>query len=215
MSKNKKNQQKTKEINYYQTHDDAIDRLINAEEDNVPEVGAEELKQYESSALAKIPAWIKALFIKFWFNGAVCFFFLWGLGNYIVNYWNLLLVVGLAMGAITDLIVNNIFRFTAEEEHANDKWMLFPQKKFWTLFLNIAYAFVILACVVLLYSGINKIFAEGDEVPLGVEPILFGLFYLMFDMAVIGIKNLIVKAVANAKNTKESTSSNDEDTIQK
>lgn len=217
MSKKKKNQEipQNQQINYYQTHDDAIERLINAEDDNVPEVGAEELKQYESSALSKIPAWLKAMFIKFWFNGAVCFFFLWGLGNYIVNYWNLLLVVGLAMGAITDLIVNNIFRFTAEEDHSNDKWMLFPQKKFWTFFANIVYAFVILACVVLLYSGINKIFADGDDVPLGVEPILFGLFYLLFDMAVIGIKNLIVKAVVNAKDTKDHSSANDEDAIRK
>ncbi len=193
------------ETNYYQMHSDAIDRLINAEDGEVPEVGAEELKQYESGVLSKIPSWLKALFIKFWFNGAVCFFFMWGLGIYITNYWNLLFVVGLALGVITDLLVNNIFRFTADQEHDNDKWMLFPQKKFWTFFANIAYAYVILACVVLLYSGINALFGDGEEISLGVEPFLFGLFYLLFDMAVISIKNLIAKAVANSKQ-KDSTS---------
>lgn len=198
------------ETNYYQMHSDAIDRLINAEDGEVPEVGAEELKQYESGVLSKIPSWLKALFIKFWFNGAVCFFFMWGLGIYITNYWNLLFVVGLALGVITDLLVNNVFRFTADQEHDNDKWMLFPQKKFWTFFANIAYAYAILACVVLLYSGINALFGSEDEISLGVEPFLFGLFYLMFDMAVISVKNLIANAIA--KSRKKASASKQEQT---
>lgn len=227
MSKKKKHNNKTHQIkvhhdetphsdetNYYQMHSDAIDRLVNAEEGEVPEVGAEELKQYESGVLSKIPSWLKALFIKFWFNGAACFFFMWGLGIYVTNYWNLLFVVGLALGVITDLLVNNIFRFTADQEHENDKWMIFPKKKFWTLFANIAYAYAILACVVLLYSGINALFGDGDEIVLGVEPFLFGLFYLLFDMAVISIKNLISNAIAKSKqksaNEQEQTSTKQE-----
>lgn len=205
MSKNKKRKNTHHEVepNYYQLHTDAIDRLVNATDDEVPEVGQEELRKYDSSIFSKVPSWLKALFIKFWFNGAVCYFFLWGLGTYVANYWNLLFVVGLALGVITDLLVNNIFRFTATTEHDNDKWMLFPQRKFWTLFANIAYAFAILACVVLLYSGINAIFAQGDEIALGVEPFLFGLFYLLFDMVVISIRNLIAKAIAKSKNAKQ------------
>lgn len=217
MSKNKKNQEipQNQQTNYYQTHNEAIERLVTADDGDVPEVGAEELRRYESSGLSKLPSWLKAIFIKFWFNGAVCFFFLWGLGIYIVNYWNLLLVVGLAMGVITDLLVNNIFRFTAEQEHDNDKWMLFPQKKFWTLFCNIAYAYVILACVVATYTGINTLFGsnESDELALGVEPFLFGIFYLLFDMAVISVKNLILKAVRQSK--RDNSSQDDGNIIQK
>lgn len=187
--------------NYYELHTDAIDRLVNATDDNVPEVGAEEISKYESSVLAKIPSWIKAIFIKFWFNGAICFFFVWGLGTYIANYWNLLLITGLAMGAITDLVVNNIFRFTAAEDHDNDKWMLFPQKKFWTLFANIVYAFAVLGAVVGVYTAINSLFGKG-EIVVGVEPFLFGLFYLLVDLCVIGLRNLITKAIRNAKRNK-------------
>ncbi len=207
MPKKKKHRQPTEptpERDYYQLHTDAIDRLVNAEEGEVPEVGQEEIEKYQSGFLSKIPTWIKALFIKFWFAGAVCFFFYLGLGTYITNYWDQILVLGLAMGVVTDLLVNNLFRFMAAEEHYNDKWMLFPQKKFYTLFANIGYAYFITACVIAAYTGINVLLGsqEGEVPKLLVEPFLFGFLYLAFDMAVIGIRNLIWSKVKQAKSNK-------------
>ncbi len=212
----KKNKQKQKFIyekdldNYYELHHDAIDRLVDSDTDNVPEVGEAELKQYKSSKLSKIPMWIRALFIKFWFNGAVCFFFLWGLSIVLTNVWDQILVVGLAMGVVTDLLVNNVFRFIADEPGSNNKWMMIPQKKFWTLFVNIIYAYAVLTLVVLLYQGINLLLTGGtlDEYNfgnfLGVEPFLFGLFYLLFDMMFIGIKDGIAAAIKKVKAEKQS-----------
>ena len=79
------------------------------------------------------------------------------------------------------------------------------QKKFWTLFLNILYAFVILACVVTSYQFVNTLIVTVTEapegtVPLGVEPILFGLFYLAFDMLFIFMKNTVIKIFRDADN---------------
>ena len=88
----------------------------------------------------------------------------------------------------------------AEEPGSNDKWMMIPQKKFWTLFANIAYAMAVFVLEVLVYDRINVWFQPDEEtVVLGVEPFLFGLFYLLIDMAFIGIKNLIVRIVRDAK----------------
>lgn len=204
MSRKNKKQQKfiyEKDLdNYYDLKPEAVDKLVNASEDTSPEVGKEELKKYRSGFLSRIPMWIKALFIKFWFNGAVCFFFLWGLSMFIPDILDQMFIVGLAMGVVTDLLVNNVFRFMAEEPGANDKWMMIPQKKFWTLFANIAYAMAVFALEVLVYDRINVWFRPDEEsIVLGVEPFLFGLFYLAIDMAFIGIKNLIVKAVRDAK----------------
>lgn len=212
MSKKQKKQQKfitEKDLdNYYEMHYDAVDRLVDADEDNVPEVGEAEIKQYKSSKLSKIPMWIRALFIKFWFNGAVCFFFLWGLALVLPNVWDQILVVGLAMGVVTDLLVNNVFRFIADEPHQNDKWMMVPPKKFWTLFVNIVYAYVVLALVVLTYEAIN-LWITGGKLGeynfgnyLGVEPFIFGLFYLLYDMMFIGIKDGIVDSVKKVKAAK-------------
>ncbi len=178
----------------------AVDKLITADEDNVPEVGAAEIRQYTSSGLDKIPSWVKALFLKFWFNGAMCFFFLWGLGN-VLKGWDIILVLALASGIVTDLLLNNIFRFISPTDHGYDKWMIFPQKKYWTLFANIAYSSVVVLLVVYTYNGINIAIngPDSDKVAIAVEPFLYGLMYLIYDLVFIGFKNLLIKIIKDAK----------------
>ena len=179
---------------------EAVDKLVTADEDNVPEVGAEEIRQYTSSGLDKIPSWIKALFLKFWFDGAMCFFFLWGLGN-VLKGWDIVVILALATGVITDLLLNNIFRFIETTPNENDKWMMFPQKGFWTLFANIGYSAVIVTLVVLSYKLINIAIngPESDTITVAVEPFLYGLLYLVYDLVFIGFKNLFGKIIKDAK----------------
>lgn len=194
---------------YYKLHTDAVDRLVNASAENAEvEVGDEPKRDpYKMGFLSRVPSWLKALFIKFWFNGAVCYFFYWGLGIYLTHIWDLILVMGVAMGIITDIIVNNLFRFMQGDEREYDKWMLTPSKKFWTFFVNILYAGAVLLAVVYTYNGLNVLInsAQGnspDTVALGVEPFLFGLLYLVYDLAVIWLKNLIVWLVKRTKDKK-------------
>lgn len=179
---------------------DVVEKLVTADESNVPEVGAEEIKKYSSGGLAKIPSWIKALFLKFWFDGAMCFFFLWGLGN-VLKGWDIILVLALASGIVTDLLLNNIFRFISPTDHGYDKWMIFPQKKYWTLFANIAYSSVVVLLVVYTYNGINIAIngPDSDKVAIAVEPFLYGLMYLIYDLMFIGFKNLLIKIIKDAK----------------
>jgi hypothetical protein len=42
--------------------------------------------------------------------------------------------------------------------------------------------------------------SAGDSVPLGVEPILFGLFYLGIDLLFLALKHTLQSVVENAKN---------------
>ena len=179
---------------------DVVEKLVTAEESNVPEVGAEEIKKYSSGGLAKIPSWIKALFLKFWFDGAMCFFFLWGLGN-VLKGWDIILVLALATGIITDLLLNNIFRFIETSPKEYNKWMMFPQKKLWTLFANIAYSVLIVLLVVASYKGINIIIngPDSDKITVAVEPFLYGLLYLVYDLIFIGCRNLMGKIIRDAK----------------
>ena len=179
---------------------DAVEKLVTADESNVPEVGAEEINQYKSKGLSKIPSWLKALFLKFWFNGAMCFFFLWGLGN-VIGGWDIILVLALASGAVTDLLLNNIFRFIETSSKEYNKWMMFPQKKFWTLFANLGYAIVLVLLVVYTYNGINIMIngPESDKVAVAVEPFLYGLLYLIYDLIFIGCRNLLGKIIKDAK----------------
>lgn len=200
--KNKKNQKKSNEtVNYYELKTDAVNRLVNADSVSRVTPAVDPAREYRSKGfLDKIPGWVKALFIKFWFNGAVCFFILWGLGLMIPNILDMLVVFGIVLGIVNDLLVNNTFRFIANYPGQNDKWMMLPMKKNWTLLVNIPYSMLVLYCVFYLHNFINYIIVDisGGTAMVGVEPITFGLLYLAADMFFVSIKNMLVSIVSDA-----------------
>lgn len=186
---------------YYRLHTDAVRDLVDADESNSPEVSEEELRKYRSGPKLRLADWVKAILIKMWFAGSVCFFIFWGLSSYIGARLDLLFVFAIALGVVTDVLTNNILRYYAKTNGGNDRWMMFPQKKYITFFLNILYAAVLLLCTDLLYSLINLSFlAMGSRTQvLGVGPILFGVFYTGFDLLFIQMKLLLRQIVSDAK----------------
>ena len=200
MKNNKKDPKRTNNSSTsdnYKLNTRAVDRLVDASKGKVVEVDEKEVNQYKSGKLQKIPTFIKAIFIKWWFAGAACFFFLWGLGTVIQNQLALLLVLGFGLGIITNLLANNLLRFLESSDREYDKWILFPWRKWWTIFLDVIFSFVLLFLVVKTYDGINALIIytkqlDPNSVPLGVEPFLFGIFYIVYDLAIIWLRNLII-----------------------
>ncbi len=187
---------------FYKLNKEAVEDLVTADKENSPEVSKEELKKYKKTSL-NIPTWLKVLFLKFWFAGAACYFFLWGLGLYVPSQLDLMFITALAMGFVTDILENNILRYMEETPGENDKWMMVSVKGFVSLIGNVLYAFVLMFCVYGAYNLINRaiIGATGnvDTLPLGVEPLGFGLFYMGFDLLFLGIKMLFSKILAKAR----------------
>lgn len=201
--KDKNKVQDEKLDNYYKLNTDAVDRLINANDEST-EIPQEEQHLTKTGFLAKIPYQIKALAIKWWFVSACYFFIGWGLGMFIQDSFALPLILGIVIGIVTDLLINNAFRFIQSSDKEYSNFMLIPKKAFWTFFVYIVYATIIVFFVVYTYDGINRLaisvgWATEEKVFLGVEPILFGVFYTIYDMIIIGIKNLIVYAVKHKK----------------
>ena len=200
-----KNEQFTEEDaplkNYYDLKTDAVDRLLNAK--NAPVVSEKEIKQYKGGWKRTIPTWVKILFVKFWFGGAICYFFIWGLGLYLQNL-DLLVALAIGLGACTDLLVNNLLKFLEPEKGDYDKWMMVSVRKFWSIFLNVLYAAVLLFFIVQTYEVVNRLItgttaANAEFVAVPVEPFLFGLLYMGFDMLFIFIKNMVKKAFNDAE----------------
>lgn len=187
----------------YDLKSDAVENLVKADSGTAPEFSREELEKYRSRRGFRIPDIVKVLFIKAWFAGAACYFFLWGLGIYISSMLDMIFVLGIAMGLVTDLLVNNVLRFIEKTPGQYSKWMMVPRKGMAGFFLNIVYSMVILLCVYMLYNVINYVIVgitgAVDTVPLGVEPILFGIFTLGFDLLFIGMKRLLISVVRDAK----------------
>ena len=72
----------------------------------------------------------------------------------------------------------------------------FPFKKIWTFFANLVYYLIVMALVALFYELIFGVLNISTFI--GVEPLGFGLACLIVDMALIGIKDLIVFLVKRA-----------------
>lgn len=198
--KNKSKQTEKNASEYYKLKTGAVDKLVDTS--NAPVVSEKELKKFKSGGKIKIPSWLKVVFAKFWFGGAACYFFFWGLGMYLADL-ELMLVVSIGLGLVTDLLVNNLLHFFEPQKGDFDKWMLIPFRRWWTIFLNVLYSGVILFCIMNTYDIINRIILINNPdmttLPLGVEPLLFGVFYMGFDMLFIGIKNTFVKIFRDAE----------------
>ena len=212
MSSEKTNRKRTKNgkeapeksaSEYYQLNTKAIEDLVTADESNSPVVPEAELRKYQRHSRIRIADWVKILFIKAWFPGSACYFFIWGLSPYVRSQLDLAFIISVAMGIITDLLTNNCIRFFEKEEGAFDHWMMIPEKRFSSYFLNILYAFILVYFVFTLYQALNLAIisaaGETEELPLGVGPILFGLFYMGFDMLFLKMKQVFRKMVNDAK----------------
>ena len=117
---------------------------------------------------------------------------------------DMIVILAIVLGMVTDLGVNNVFRFFETYKGQNTKWMMFPQKGWWTFILNIPYALVVLLGVMWFYqilnAGLNMMNGSEGIMYVGVEPLLFGLSYMAIDVLLIFIKNTLISVIADAKN---------------
>ena len=188
---------------YYKLNVRAVDDLVEADESNSPPVSEAELRKYRAGHRIKLSEAVKAVLIKAWFAGAVCFFFLWGLGISVHDQLDQMLVVGLALGLVTDLLTNNVLRFIEKTPRGNDRWMMCPQRRYISLPLNILYGFLLLLLVVTTYNVLNRVIlaltGPRDSVPLGVGPILFAVFTTAWDLLLIWMKHTMKRIIADAR----------------
>ncbi len=189
---------------YYKLNTKAIDDLVTADPSNSPKVSESELRKYRSGPKIRLSDWVKVVLVKWWFAGAVCFFFYWGLGMLVPNMENMLLILGIGLGMITNLLTNNVLRFWAKTPGGNDRWIVVARKGAPGLFLSILYGFAVLGGVVVTYNGINAAIlavtgGAADSVPLGVEPILFGLFATGWDFLLLALKRMGQSILADAR----------------
>ncbi len=199
----KKKEAEEREIDHYQLNTKAVDDLVSASSENSPPVSEAELRRYTSGHHLNIPMSAKVVFTKFWFAGAACYFFLWGLGLYIPSELDLVFVTAIAMGFVMDILENNVLRFIEVVQTSNDKWIMVRSRGMKGLFLNVIYSCILMVCVWLTFNGINvainSISGRTDMVAFGVEPLGFGLVYMGFDMLFLGLRWSMGRILADAK----------------
>ena len=197
----KKHAPAPKEQDYYQLHTGAIDNLVDANRENTPRYSQQELDRYKSKRFKwRFPEPLKALLIKYWFYGAICFFVFMGLGMYIADSLDMFFIASLICGMVTDLLINHFLRFTEKMPGGSRKWMMVSRRGTAGFIMNVMYGFVILFLVMTGYSLLNGLIASaGGETILRVEPLLFGLMATLADMLCIGMKRMFLKMIADAR----------------
>ena len=183
---------------YYKLNVQAVDDLVTADETNSPPVPKAELRKYHAAPKRRIPDWLKAFLLKGWFAGVVCYFIIWGLGMFLPDTLDLLLVTGVVLGFVKDLLENSLVRFYADQEGANDRWMMFPKKGFISLPLNVLYALVLIFCVYQSYRAVNLLFGSAERT-VGVEPLLFGVLAAVWDLVFLWMKRTAKAVLRDAK----------------
>ena len=198
----------------YRLNSRAVETLANTEGKEAPDYSKEELEKYRSKKRIRLPEWLKIIVVKAWFYGAVCFFFVWGLGNYLVGL-DKLFVTAVAIGLVTDILINNVLRFMEKEPGASKDWMLVSAKGMGGFLLDLLYGFALMICVFVLYDLINRtaamITGDTESIALAVEPFLFGLFCMGFDMLFVGMKRLMKRVIEDAKAKVSGSGDRDQD----
>lgn len=158
--------------------------------------GNKEFNPYRTDFLSKVPTFLKALFIKWWFAGVVCFFVNMGLGVYVTATADLILLDGIVLGLVVEVFVNPLFHFMETDRREYDDYMMFPFpfKAYWTFFTNVLYYVGIAVIVNFVYNFINDFMFS-----FAIEPLSWALITVAADMIFIGIKDLVVHLVKKHK----------------
>lgn len=171
-----------------------------SKESNV--TSSEEIKPIKQPFFDRIPFAVKALFIKFWFFGALYFFVNMGLGSIIepaagnlnaaaIILW---LIMGLILGVVTDFLVNNILITIESDKHEARYYRIFKNKKIYSLLINIVYALVLSFVWVNLCQIINSACSGMSAINwVCAEPFTCAFIALAIDAVFITIRNLVVK----------------------
>lgn len=169
------------------------------EEKNKKEKFDEEIDSYrKTSFFEKIPFIVKALLLKWWIYGVICFFVLMGLGQLGVRDYIAVIVCGLLGGIVLDLVYGNLCLLMDDDEE-NINWvMIYKSKKVYSLILNIVFAlivFFITSWICNAFVILWKNWLNDDSFFLFQEPCTQAIILLIIDQIIISIKQGILKLI--------------------
>lgn len=151
----------------------------------------QEIKKYDKGFLNKVPYSIKAILIKYWFYGAVCFFSLMGFIG--ISGENAALVGGLIAGALFDIACYNILEMMDQDNNKAKYYMMYKSKKIYSVFINVVYQVAVFLIAMVMISSIVSTYKDPVNNWFLQEPLSIALVLTAIDAIFLLIKNLLVK----------------------
>lgn len=169
---------------------------------NIVNDEAKDIDKYtKTSLLSKIPYGVKAIFIKYWFYGAVCFFVGMGLGNLGVQGFTYVAIAGLVAGALIDIACDNILLMMDSSKNESKDYMIFKNKSIWSMLINILYAILLYYLCGIFCSTMVSLYTD-PTIWFLQEPLSQALVLIIFDGVFLAIKYLIKVIVRKNKEKK-------------
>ena len=151
----------------------------------------QEIKKYDKGFLNKVPYSIKAILIKYWFYGAVCFFSLMGFIG--ISGENAALVGGLIAGALFDIACYNILEMIDHDNNKAKYYMMYKSKKIYSVFIIVFYQVAVFLIAMVIISSIVSTYKDPVNNWFLQEPLSIALVLTAIDAIFLLIKNLLVK----------------------
>lgn len=153
------------------------------------------LRPYNAGFLSKIPEKYKILFFKWWCVAAVYYFIGIGMPDLMGSVYDVMFILGLVIGALYGTLIKFIIKDMRVEDVS--KYAFITSDSPLRIVTNVFYAYLVLIFVVMSYESINRVInlmlSKTENIYLPAEPILFALLYVLFDIALISVKNRFKK----------------------
>jgi|LAHS01.1.fsa_nt_gb hypothetical protein len=146
----------------------------------------------------KIPYWIKAVLVKYWFFGLEFYLVEMGIGSLLQDSsyaYLLMLILGFASGVFTEVFVDNILDVFENKPGQSKAYILFKSPKLYSLFINVAYGigwgFVSMLLFGLIQNAMLVNASEESITSFGMaSPLLFALLGFAVDGVIVSLKDL-------------------------
>lgn len=153
------------------------------------------LQPYNTGPFSMWPLWLKVLMAKFWIAGAAFYFVGFGMPQISQGVIDKIFTLGLILGPVNALIMYPLVYYLCRTEDLADKYVFIKNKSAIRILLHVLYNWLLIIIIAYTYQLINFVINavmhyEKGVIKFGVEPIFFGLFYLLFDFLLIKVRHM-------------------------
>ncbi len=164
----------------------------------------QKLNPYSIDKLSKIPAYLKIGFLKFWLAGACFLLTFYGLGA-VFAFWDRVVIFALLLILGVEYVSNTLIIWMNKPESSTLKYLPHEvnRKSFLSFLATALYVMVMLVLInyameLWAWIGIATIGELLSEAT--IDPISFGLLFVLFDYIWITIRKLIKKQMQRRRN---------------
>lgn len=164
---------------------------------------SKKLNPYLIDKLASVPAYIKIGFLKFWLAGASFLFAIYGLGARF-DLLDRLVVFGLVMILGVEYLTNTVILYMDKPDSPTKFYLPHEinRKSFLSFFATAIYVVIMLLCIhffLELWTSLGLITLGEVLSESSIDPISFGILFVVFDSIWIYIRKLLKKLLRSEK----------------